>query len=299
MSRIRLILAILVLLPVAVVSLGQSGKDNEGRGPVSLNVIIHAPKDKLISKDIFDLYDSGVAQEIETLTAVPTGSVMVLLVDNTVSQRVEPSVLQKAALSMIDELYQDDQMLVVGYNENAEIIQDMTGDLGKLQMSTSKFVHTGFPKLFDALIAVSDALEHQTQAGVEKRVIILVSDGYDSGSVTKFSQALYALQDNNIILYAIQLPDRTHGALLRDKPKPTAVLERLTVGTGGVIYPIADIATAAKSIADELRKNWYKLIYTPAGLSTITDRRLLLLSREADVKGRTKGSQPSRFRPPD
>jgi Ca-activated chloride channel family protein len=299
MTRTKLILIALVLFPVAGISLAQSGKDEGGRRPVSLNVIVHAPKDKVVTRDIFDLYDSGVQQEIENFAPVPTGSQMVLLVDNSISLRAEPPVLQKAALDVIDELYQDDQMLVVGYNENAEIIQDMTGDLAKLQLSTSKFIRKGFPKLFDALIAVSDVLARQAETGVEKRVVILISDGYDSGSQTKFIQALYALQDHNTILYAISVPDRTHGALMRDKPKPTAVLERLTIGTGGSTFPIADIAAGAKSIADELRNNWYKLIYTPTGLSTINDRRLLLMSHDPEVELRTKGSHPGRFRPPD
>ena len=299
MSCRRLILFALLILPIAGVSLAQSGKDNEGRRSASLNVIVHAPKGVAVTRESLDLYDSGVQQEIDYFGPVPTGSQMVLLVDNTISQHVEPAALQQAALDIIDELYQDDQMLVVGYNENAEIIQDMTGDLGKLQLATSKFVRSGFPKLFDALIAVADALDRQAQTGVEKRVVILISDGYDSGSQTKFIQTLYALQDHNTILYAIQLPDRTHGALLRDKPKPTAVLERLTKGTGGAIYPIADIATAAKKIADELRNNWYKLTYTPLGLSTITDRRILLMSRIPGVEVKTKGSQPGRFRPPE
>jgi VWFA-related protein len=295
--------ALVLLLLVASVgfsaSAGQSGKDTGGRHPVTLNVIVHAPKDKVVTKEMFDLYDAGVQQEIDNFTPVPTGSQMVLLVDNSISLRADPPVLQKAALAVIDELYQDDQMLVVGCNENAEIIQDMTADLGKLQLSTSKFVRKGFPKLFDAVIAVSDALVHQAQTGVEKRVVILISDGYDSDSQTKFDQALYALQDNNTILYAIQVADRTHGALIRNKPKPPAVLERLTIGTGGAIFPIEKISTDAKTMADELRNNWYQLTYTPTGISTLTDRRLLLMSRQPGVELRTKGSQPAKFRPPE
>jgi len=45
---------------------------------------------------------------------------------------------------------------------------------------------TGADHLFDALVAVSDALSHQSQTGAEKRAIILISDGYDSESQVKF-----------------------------------------------------------------------------------------------------------------
>jgi VWFA-related protein len=277
----------------------QSGRGDGGPRTTSLNVIVRAPKDKTITKDTFDLYDSGVKQEVLTFDPVPTGSRIVLLVDNSQGLRAEAKDVQKAALDVVNELYQDDQMLVVGFNENAEIIQDMTPDLAKLQIATSKFTRKGFPKLYDALIAVSDALAKEGKGKTEKTALVLISDGYDSESQTKFDQVLYALQDNNVMLFALQVPDRTHGALLRDKPKPPVALERLTVGTGGAVYPLTPPEKAAKTIADDLRNNCYRLTYTPAGISTLNNHRLLIVSNDHQVQFRTKGSQPGRYRPPE
>src|SRR5215831_4076628 len=144
----------------------QSGVGSSaGRRALTLNVIVHAPKDVAVTKQMFDLYDSGIAQEVENFQPIETGSRIVLLVDNTSNLKAEAAALQKAALAVIDELYQDDQMMVVGYNESAEIIQDMTPELAKLQLSTGKFIRKGFPHLFDALVAVSDALTHQAKTG--------------------------------------------------------------------------------------------------------------------------------------
>src|SRR5262249_53702435 len=140
----------------------QSGKGTaSGKRVSSLNVIVHAPKEKQVTKDTFDLYDSGIPQSVETFQALETGTNIVLMVDNTANLKAEPPAIQKAALAVINELYQDDEMMVVGYNESADIIQDMTGDLAKLQISTGKFIRKGFPKLFDAVVAVSDAFARQ------------------------------------------------------------------------------------------------------------------------------------------
>jgi Ca-activated chloride channel family protein len=294
---------IVLTLPIGLVLIlgsgfAQSGKaTGSARRAATINVIVHAPKDKRVTKDMFDLYDSGIQQEVESFAPIESGSRIVLLVDNSANFKVEVAALQKAALAIINELYEDDQMMVVGYNESAEIIEDMTPDLAKLQAAASKFIKKGFPRLFDALIAVSDALAGQAKTGIEKRAIILISDGYDSGSQTKFDQALGALQEENIILYAIQVQDRTHGALLRDRPKPPAVLEQLTIGTGGAVFPFDKVEQAAKVIADDLRNNWYRLTYMPTGINLINTRRLLLMSREKDVELRTKGAHPGRFRP--
>jgi Mg-chelatase subunit ChlD len=186
-------------------------------------------------------------------------------------------------------------MMVVEFNESADILEDMTPDLKALEASSAKLTRKGFPNLFDALIAVTDSLSHQAKSGTEKQAIILISDGYDSESKTKFDDALRALQDENVVLYAIQTADRTRGALLRDKPKPPMVLERITEGTGGTIFPFEKASDAAKTIADDLRKNWYRLVYFPSGINTINMRRLLLMSHDKRVELRTKGSHPSKY----
>lgn len=295
----RLSVVLLVLCSMVAAGLAQSGKGTaSGRRSVSLNVIAHAPEGKQITRDDLDLYDAGVPQEIESFTRLDSGSRLVLLVDSSSNLKADAAALQKAIEAMINELFQDDQMMVVFYGEQAEIIEDMTPDLAKLQATSTKLIRKGFPKLFDALVAVADSLSGQASTGSEKRAIVLISDGYDSESKTKFDEALRALQEANIVLYALQVPDRTRGALLRDRPKPQAALEQLTVGTGGAIYPFEKVADAAKIVADDLRKNWYRLVYSPSGINTINMRRLLLMSHNKSIEFRTKGSHPPKYHAP-
>lgn len=296
---IRSSVVLLMLFPLVGSGLAQSGKGTAaGKRTISLNVIARAPEGKQVTKEDFDLYDGGVPQEIESFSRLDSGSRLVLMVDSSTNLKAEASALQKAMESIINELYQDDQMMVVFYNEEADIIEDMTPDLAKLQTTQTKLIRKGFPKLFDALVAVADSLSGQASTGNEKRAIVLISDGYDSESKTKFDEALRALQEGNIVLYAVQTPDRTRGALLRDRPKPPAALEQLTVGTGGAILPFDKAAEAAKTIADDLRKNWYRLVYSPSGINTINMRRLLLMSHNKDIQFRTKGSHPSKYHTP-
>ena len=299
LGALRVAVAVAALSLVVVSGFAQSGKGTSaGRRSVTLNVIARSPEGHQVTKEDFDLYDSGTPQEIESFSRLDSGSRLVLLVDNSANLKAEGTALQKAMETIINELYQDDQMMVVCFNESAEIIEDMTADLAKLQTAPAKLNRKGFPSLFDALVAVADSLSGQANTGVEKRAIILISDGYDSESKTKFDDALRSLQEGNIVLYAIQTPDRTRGALLRDKPKPPAALEHLTVGTGGAIYPFDKIGEAAKIIADDLRKNWYRLVYTPSGISTLNMRRLLLMPHSKDIELRTKGSHPSKYHTP-
>ena len=289
------LLALVLIMPGVGVP-AQSGKGMPAaRRNVTLNVIVHAPESREVSKEDFELYDAGIPQDVETFSRLDAGSRIVLMVDSSANLKAEQALLHQAITAIINELYDDDQMMVVGYNETAEIIEDMTPDLKKLQASPTKLVRKGFPHLFDGLIAVSDALAQQAKTGLEKRAIILISDGYDSESKTKFDAALVELQKENVILYAIQVTDRTRGALLRDKPKPPAALAQLAQGTGGAVYPFDKAADAAKMIADDMRKNWYRLTYTPAGVNPINTRRLLMMSHDDGIEFRTKGSHPGRY----
>jgi VWFA-related protein len=297
-ARVPLLLLSGLLVLPTVVSSGQSGNAApSGRRIATLNVIVHAPEGRLVTRDDFDLYDAGVSQEIESFTKLDTGSRIVLVADNSASLKVEPALLEKAIKDIVNELYQDDQMMVVGYNESAEIVEDMTGDLAKLQAAAAKMIRKGSPNLYDALLAVADSIAKQASLGIEKRAIILISDGYDYESKTKFGEALRAIQDENIVLYALEAPDRTRGALQRDKPKPPAALQQLTDGTGGSIFPFDKSSEAAKAIADDLRKNWYKLVYTPSGFNTVSLRRLLIIPHDPKIGLRTKSSHPPRYRP--
>ena len=279
-------------------AIAQSGHGNTtGRRTLTLNVVAHAPEGRQVTRDDLDLYDSGTPQEIESFARLDKGSRIVLMIDSSGSLRAELPALQKAVQAVINELYSDDEMMIVGYNESAEIIEDMTPDLTKLQAAGGKIIRKGFPNLFDALVAVSDSLSDQAKTGQEKLAIILISDGYDSESKTKFDDAVRALQQENIILFALQISDRTRGALLRDKPKPPHALEQLTTETGGAIYPFETVETSAKTIADDMRKNWYRLIYSPSGISTINARKLLIMSHDQKIEFRTKGSHPAKYRP--
>lgn len=291
-------LVALALFVLMIAAAPQSGKGSVAtRRTVTLNVIVHAPEGRMVTRDDFDLYDGGMPQEIESFARLDSGSRIVLMIDSSASLRAELAALQKAAEAVVNELYADDQMMVVGYNENAEIIEDMTPDLKVLQAVSAKIIRKGVPNLYDALVAVSDSLAAAAKTGLEKRAIILISDGYDSESKTKFADALRALQDENIVLYALQVSDRTHGALMREKPKPPAALEQLTSATGGTVYSFDKAEDSAKNIADDLRKNWYRLIYMPAGVTTFDARRLLLMPHDEKIKMKTKSLLPSKLHP--
>src|SRR5438034_8553921 len=243
----------------------------------------------ITSKDI-SLFDNGVEQTIKNFAPDLSPARIVLLVDNSLTIRADVEKLEAATQEFAYEIYDGDKLLIVGYDINAEIVSDWTDNAKKIETELKTFRKKGDPHLFDAIMAVTeDALR---PLSAQKRAIIVISDGLDRGSKTKFAQALSLLQSLDIAVYCVQATDRTRGAIRRDVPKPRQVIDDLAEGTGGRIFAIDDPQSAAKAICDELRKNRYVLSYLPQSVPLTESRRLLVMG-ERGIDARSKTMQPA------
>jgi VWFA-related protein len=273
--------------------LAQSGKRSHPTSEAStvLNVVAvrtNGSTAPITSKDV-SLFDNGVQQSVRNFAPDLSPARLVLLVDNSLTIRADVDKLEKATLEFAYEIYDGDKLLIVGYDNNAEIVSDWTDNAKKIEAELKTFRKKGDPHLFDSIMAVvEDALR---PLSAQKRAIVVISDGLDRGSKTKFTQALSALQALDISVYCVQAQDRTRGAIRRDVPKPRQVIDDLAEGTGGRIFPIDDPGAAAKAICDELRKNRYVLSYLPQSVPYDEARRLLIMG-EQGVNARAKTMQP-------
>src|SRR2546421_1955952 len=289
-----LIIAFLLSASLCLV-FGQAGRHPvpANESSMMLNVIAARSDDShgpITSKQIA-LYDGGIEQTIKSFSPDPSPARIVLLVDNSLTIRADVEKLEAATREFAYEIYEGDKLLIIGYDENAEIVADWTDDSKQIEKSLKSFRKKGEPHLFDALEAVAQEALLPLRAANQKRIIVVISDGLDRGSKTKFDRALADLQSQDITVYAVQAPDRTGGALRRDQPKPVQVIDKLVEGTGGRIFPINQPREAAKAICDELRKNRYVLAYSPNNVSYGDARRLLVIA-DSGINIRTKTLQP-------
>jgi len=288
----KLVVLFVICLMLATAIVGQSGHRpvNTGTGGVLVGVMAKregAQTTAIRSKEV-SVYDNGIEQTILNFTPDPSPAKIVLLVDNSLSIRADVDKLEGAAREFAYEIFQGDKLLIVGYDEQAEIVSDWTDDAKTIENSIKLFRKKGQPYLFDAIRAVlAEALRPIPS---QKRVIVVISDGLDRGSKATFENTLAELQADNITVYAIQLVDRTRGAIRRDVPKPKVVIDKLVEGTGGQIFSIDNPQEAAKAICDELRKNRYVLSYIPSNAPFGQARSLLVVGDEG-ITVRAKSMQ--------
>ncbi|MDQ1613187.1 MAG: Ca-activated chloride channel [Pyrinomonadaceae bacterium] len=238
------------------------------------------------------LYDDGIEQSIQNLTPDTGPARIVLLFDNSLSLRTDVPKLASVAREFAYEIYEGDQLLIAGFDERAEQLSaDWTDKTKDVEDAVALLRKKGDPHLFDAINDVIEVALRPLTGANRKRIIVLVGDGLDRGSNTKFKDLLNELQKSDITVYALQIPDRTGGAHRRDQPKPTQVVQQLVEGTGGRVLPLDKPAESAKLICDELRKHRYLLSYAPTALPYSEARRLLIVGN-AGISLRHKSAQP-------
>lgn len=244
-----------------------------------------------IKLDNLALYENGIEQKIRNFAYDPSPAKIVLLVDNSQTIRSDIEKLKSAVREFAYEIYDGDQLFILAYDEKAEIIQEWTDNSKKIEAALGNIRKKGNPFLFDAIEDTVSQVLRPLMPGTRKTAIVLVSDGLDRGSKTTFDNVLSDLQRENVVVYVLQLPDRTGGAYRRDQPKAAEAIDKIVEGTGGAIFPFNEPQAAAKAICDELRKNRYLVSYVPLNASSYDARRVFLTAGDG-ITVRTKNAQP-------
>lgn len=291
----RLAISALAALALAATAESQSRRSARSTNLDGTTISITAwrtdNKTDPIRPDNIFLYENGIEQKIKSLSYDPTPARIVLLVDNSKTLPIDLEKLRAAAMEFAYEIFEGDQLFVVAYDEKPEIIHEWTDDAAKMAESVQNFQKKGNPRLFDAMDTTIREILLPLMPGTRKTAVVVIGDGLDRGSKTEFKTLLGKLQDQDITVYSLQMPDRTGGAYRGGRPKAASVISQLTEGTGGVAFPITDSQEAAKFICDELRRNRYLLSYVPVNTSSYDVRRVFLVANSG-IAVRSKAGQP-------
>ena len=286
------LLTFVLAIPVFAQSHHSARGDSATQGTV-LSVLATRDDKKTdpIKIDNLDLYENGIEQKINNFVSDPSPSKIVLLVDNSQTLQTSVDKMKDAAMQFAYEIYDGDQIFTLAYDQRPEIVQEWTDDPKKMEASFVTFQKKGNPYLFDSIDMTIDQIIQPLMPGTRKTALVIISDGLDRGSKKTFDQVLNELLARDIVVYSLQLPDRTGGAYRRDQPKAKEVIQELADKTGGKVFDFSDAQNAAKTICDELRNNRYLLSYQPQETSSYDARRLLLLGSNG-ISIRIKSAQP-------
>lgn len=236
-----------------------------------------------LTKDEFEVYEEGIPQEIQYFQfesgadARPLN--IVLLMDTSGSLKSKLDFVKQAAFSFLRETLREnkDMAAAVQFDSEINLVQDFTFDLRLLENSIQSMLPAGgATKLFDAIwVSVEDLLKHE----VGRNVVVVLSDGEDTRSVTSADEAMRAAQSEDVILSAIGIKS---GRFASDFGR----LKKLARSTGGLFF---DSRLSLEELQEAFRKihlditNQYNIGY----VSSVPERDGSF--REIQVKVKRRG----------
>jgi hypothetical protein len=174
------------------------------------------------------------------------------VIDNSGSfRKILEDVIQFVG-KVLDEQKPNDESFFVRFvdTEKIKLDQDLTSDASQVRDSAENmYIEGGKTAILDAIRVAGNYLtENGKPENVDRRSILIVTDGDDSASVTKPEQAIKILKDARIRLIAVAVSD---------EKVQTKLLDRMARETGGKLFVLrhkGELRTIGGEVAAALRK---------------------------------------------
>ena len=164
---------------------------------------------------------------------------IVLLIDTSGSVREKLSFEQMAAGEFLRRTLRPDKDMaaIVQFDSDINLVQNFTYDHDLLNDAILDMRAGGATKLYDAIwITVKDLLSQE----VGRKMIVILSDGADTSSLTSEQEAIRTAQEDDVVIYGI-------GVRGRGFTSNFGKLKRFAESTGGVFFN-------SKANLEQLRK---------------------------------------------
>jgi VWFA-related protein len=206
----------------------------------------------------FDVFDNGVRQSIEIISGAAAPLNVVLALDMSGSTKGERQQhLQEAGRTLIDNLKRDDRAALLTFSQSIGLQVALTPNVQNVRRALEDVrVEPGATAVVDASYAGLMA-----GSGDSGRTMLLVfSDGLDTGSWLEPQAALDAAKSLNVVAYSVVVATPVRPPFLRD----------LASTTGGRLLEIDTTASLSRtfaSVLDEFRHR-YLLGFTPRNVAS-------------------------------
>ncbi|MGB8541883.1 MAG: VWA domain-containing protein [Candidatus Acidiferrales bacterium] len=232
----------------SVVVLNASVRDHKGENVTDL------------TQDDFRVKEDGLEQKVVYFKREDVPVTIGIVVDDSGSMREKKAEVVEASLDLARSSNPQDQMFVVSFNSHVSFGLPAgvlyTSDVSELSNAFSNLRTTGKTALYDALMV---AIEHLGRSPLQRKAILLISDGGDNASRHTLGQVISMADQSNAEIYTIGAFDES------DDDKNPGVLKHLATLTGGQFFApakLSDLPGICEKIARDIRSQ-YVLAYTP------------------------------------
>lgn len=211
----------------------------------------------------FTITEEGALQTVDAFSADEAPFAAAILVDMSGSMERKLGMARSAAASFVDNIRDDDQVAVYGFNTEIQLFQEFSNlrDINDRIWDVTARDNT---RIFDC---VAEAIESLAKRPERKRAILLLTDGWDSASKHTRESVLKSAFAAGITIYTVDMIDDNlligNASYVQPLRQGRGILRDIADQTGGryVYSPQGDgLEPAFIGIVEELR-NQYTLTY--------------------------------------
>lgn len=208
----------------------------------------------------FTVYENGKPQPITLFRRDDVPISVGLLIDNSGSMRPLRGRVERAALAFARASNPQDELFVLNFADRVRVDVPMTSDIHMLEAGIARVDAIGGTALRDAVSA--GELYLRDHAKWDRRVLLIITDGYDNASQTTIEQIRQQAERGDTTIEAIGLFGAgDQGKARTGRHELTSITDRTG---GGSYFPaeIDEIEAVAVDIAHQIR-NQYTIAYAP------------------------------------
>ncbi|MBI4875015.1 MAG: VWA domain-containing protein [Acidobacteria bacterium] len=211
----------------------------------------------------FSVLDDRVPRRVE-LAEHSSGPIDAMLLLDT---SLAGGAVLPVAGNLIGQLQDKEQMAVVAFDSSATLIQDFTSSRELLSRAVAGVKFGNSPRVLDALYA---AMDGGFQGTVSRRVIVLLSTGYEGPSRTGEREVFRLARRNQVSIYPVYMTGVGR-----------SLFESLARQTGGASFNLRDMKRASEDapgarIFEVLRAHY---ILTLSGNLALSERMKIEVRR--------------------
>ena len=238
----------------------------------------------------FQVFEDGQEQKISFFSHDLRVPISVgVLIDASGSMRHKLQQALQTVREIALALSPQDEMFLVSFNSDVEIRRKFTSNMPDIQRSMRDIKAGGETAAYDA---IQIAMDEMKTAKHNKKILLMVTDGFDTKSRINATQVEDILKRSEVLVYAIGIDDDDEDPLVLRRTRYHIyhyMLGRLTSISGGRAFRLFTgrnyaLNSLATVLLEELHQQ-YTLGYYP---TSVPDKNVW---RQVDVKVKKNGSQ--------
>ncbi|MGE0405593.1 MAG: VWA domain-containing protein [Candidatus Korobacteraceae bacterium] len=212
-----------------------------------------------LSRESFQVFENGQPQQIRSFRREDVPVSVGILVDNSGSMRDKRRAVNQAALNFVKASNPDDQVFVVNFNDEFYLDQDFTSKVPLLQTALERIESRGGTAMYDAVVASAEHMKKSSR--LEKKILLVVTDGEDNASRESLERAVRRLQEEGgPTVYTIGILGEERARRAR------RAMQAMAEESGGIAFfpkDVEEVDTITQQVARDIR-NQYVIGYRPS-----------------------------------